>query len=214
MLKQLKETRVVEKNTTTGKKVLTAIGLLMLGIILGVLSKYLDCTASNELPYIVQVLEVRQFFDRFAIWIFIALSISVYSNSPIEAGINVFVFFLGMVSSYYLYSTYVAGFFPRIYALIWFGITAISPLMAYVCWYAKGNDKIAIVLSALILAVLFNITFAYGWGYFEPYSILEAVVFVCGVFVMKRTTFSETIKVTVGGMVVAGLMNMVIPFVY
>ena len=131
------------------------------------LSKYLDCTASNELPYIVQVLEVRQVFDRFAIWIIIALSISIYSNSPIEAGINVFVFFIGMDSSYYLYSTYVAGFFPRIYALIWFGITAISPLLAYVCWYAKGNGKIAIVLSALILAVLFNITFAYGWGYFE-----------------------------------------------
>lgn len=149
-----------------------------------------------------------------AIWIFIALSILVYSNSPIEAGINVFVFFLGMVSSYYLYSTYVAGFFPRIYALIWFGITAISPLLAYVCWYAKGNGKIAIVLSALILAVLFNITFAYGWGYFEPYSILEAVVFVCGVFVMKRTTLAETIKVTVGSMVVAVLMNMVMPFVY
>lgn len=102
-----------------------------------------------------------------AIWIIIALSISIYSNSPIEAGINVFVFFIGMDSSYYLYSTYVAGFFPRIYALIWFGITAISPLLAYVCWYAKGNGKIAIVLSALILAVLFNITFAYGWGYFE-----------------------------------------------
>ena len=105
-------------------------------------------------------------------------------------------------------------FFSRIYALIWFGVTAVSPLLAYVCWYAKGNGKIAIVLSALILAVLFNITFAYGWGYFEPYSILEAVVFVCGVFVMKRTTISETIKVMVGGIVVAVLMNMVMPFVY
>lgn len=31
---------------------------------------------------------------------------------------------------------------------------------------------------------------------------------------MKRITISEAIKVTVGGMIVAVLMNMVIPFVY
>ena len=72
---------------------------------------------------------------------------------------------------------YVAGFFPRSYAMIWFGFTAISPFLAFVCWYAKGKSKLAAILSMLILTVLFNMVFVYGWGYFEARSILELAVF-------------------------------------
>ncbi len=38
------------------------------------------------------------------------LCIAVYSNSPIRATVNVFVFFAGMAAGYYLYSKWIAGF--------------------------------------------------------------------------------------------------------
>lgn len=212
MFKRLDEIRCVEKSAIIGNKVLVTVGLLMLGVLLGVLSKYLDYTPSNELPYVIEFLDIRNFLGRFAVWVVIALSISVYSFSPVKAGINVFAFFLGMVSSYYLYSKFVAGFFPKTYALIWFGITLISPLMAYVCWYAKGKGKISLVLSSMILAVLFNMTFVYGWGYFEWYSLLEALVFVCGILIMKRTSIKETIIMIIGSICVAVIMNLIFPF--
>ena len=44
------------------------------------------------------------------------------------------VFFVGMVTSYYLYSKFVAGFFSRSYAMIWVTFTVISPILAFICW--------------------------------------------------------------------------------
>ena len=177
MNKFLNNIRRVNKQIPLSKKVFYSIAIFLLGIVLGIVSKFLDTTPSNELPFIIESLDFRNFFGRFAIWILIAVCISIYSNSSIRAAINVFGFFVGMVTSYYLYSEFVAGFFPRSYALIWFGITAISPLLAFVCWYAKGKSKPAFMLSILILAVLFNMTFVYGWGYFEARSVLELAVF-------------------------------------
>lgn len=194
------------------KKILHSIAVLFFGIVLGTVSKFLDTTPSNELPFIIERLDVRNFLGRFAIWILIAVCISIYSNSSIRAAVNVFTFFLGMVTSYYLYSKFIAGFFPRSYAMIWFGLTAISPLLAFVCWYAKGKSKISLAISSLIIAVLFNMTFAYGWIYFDIYSSLELIVFICGLVILRRSTIKETIVTTAIGVIAAMILNMILPF--
>ena len=194
------------------KKILHSIAVLFFGIVLGTVSKFLDTTPSNELPFIIERLDVRNFLGRFAIWILIAVCISIYSNSSIRAAVNVFTFFLGMVTSYYLYSKFIAGFFPRSYAMIWFGLTAISPLLAFVCWYAKGKSKISLAISSLIIAVLFNMTFVYGWIYFGIYSSLELIVFICGLIILRRSTIKETIVTTAIGVIAAMILNMILPF--
>lgn len=194
------------------KKILHSIVVLFFGIVLGTVSKFLDTTPSNELPFIIERLDVRNFLGRFAIWILIAVCISIYSNSSIRAAVNVFTFFLGMVTSYYLYSKFIAGFFPRSYAMIWFGLTAISPLLAFVCWYAKGKSKISLAISSLIIAVLFNMTFSYGWIYFGIYSSLELIVFICGLIILRRSTIKETIVTTAIGIIAAMILNMILPF--
>lgn len=194
------------------KKILHSIAVLLFGIVLGTVSKFLDTTPSNELPFIIERLDVRNFLGRFAVWILIAVCISIYSNSSIRAAVNVFTFFLGMVTSYYLYSTFIAGFFPRSYAMIWFGLTAISPLLAFVCWYAKGKSKISLAISSLIIAVLFNMTFSYGWIYFDIYSSLELIVFICGLIILRRSTIKETIVTTAIGVIAAMILNMILPF--
>ena len=153
--------RSIQKDISIQKKILLSVLIFVLGICLGIGSKALDLTAVNELPYIVQILDITNFLGRFAIWIFIAACISVYSISPKRAALNVLLFFVGMVSSYYLYSTIVGGFFPKTYAMIWTGITVISPFLAYVCWYAKGNGRVAIIISGVITGVLFSQAFFY-----------------------------------------------------
>lgn len=194
------------------KKILHSIVVLFFGIVLGTVSKFLDTTPSNELPFIIERLDVRNFLGRFAIWILIAVCISIYSNSSIRAAVNVFTFFLGMVTSYYLYSKFIAGFFPRSYAMIWFGLTAISPLLAFACWYAKGKSKSSLAISSLIIAVLFNMTFSYGWIYFDIYSSLELIVFICGLVILRRSTIKETIVTTAIGVIAAMILNMILPF--
>jgi hypothetical protein len=184
---------------------------MLLGIGLGTLSKYLDCTASNELPRTIEYLDVRNFLGRLDIWIFIAVCISVYSTSAKRASVNVFVFFSGMVASYYLYSNFIAGFFPKSYAMIWIGLTIVSPLLSFICWYAKGMGKVALAISVGIIAVLFNLSFSYGMGHFNIRSPLELLVFICGVIVLRRTA-KETIILLGMGAVFAFFLNMIIPF--
>ena len=165
MIKFLNDIRNAEKPISNNRKIINTIAVLFLGIALGTFSKFLDFRQA-ELPSVLMAidgaLDVHNFLGRFAIWVLIALCISIYSNSAIRASINVFAFFIGMVASYYLYSNYIAGFFPRSYAVIWFGFTAVSPLLSFACWYARGESKLALILSALILAVLFNMCFVYA----------------------------------------------------
>ena len=211
----LNHIRSAENPISGNRQIINTIAVLFLGIALGTFSKFLDFRQA-ELPSVLMAidgaLDVHNFLGRFAIWVLLALCISIYSNSAIRAGINVLAFFAGMVASYYLYSNYAAGFFPRSYAMIWFGFTIISPFLAFVCWYAKGKSKSAFMLSILILAVLFNMTFVYGWGYFEALSVLELAVFLIGLTVLRRDTLRCSVLMGIMSIALAFLLNMVIPF--
>lgn len=211
----LNDIRSAKNSMPLHRKIVNTTAILCLGIVLGTFSKIMDFRQA-ELPSLLMtidgVLDVHNFLGRFAIWVLIALCISVYSNSAIRASINVFVFFVGMVASYYLYSNYIAGFFPKNYAMIWGGFALISPLLAFICWYAKGKSKAAFILSTLILAVLFNMTFVYGCWYFEARSVLELTVFIIGFIVLKRNKFQYSVLMGVCSIVAAFVLDMVIPF--
>ena len=215
MIKLLNDIRNAENSISNNSKIINTIVVLFLGIALGTFSKYLDFRHA-ELPCVLMAIDeafdIHNFLGRFAIWVLIALCISIYSNSAIRASVNVFAFFVGMVASYYLYSNYIAGFFPRSYAMIWFGFTAVSPLLAFVCWYARGKSKLAFILSALILAVLFNMCFVYGFGYFSARSVLEVIVFIIGFIVLKRNSLRSSALMGTISIVLAFLLNIVIPF--
>lgn len=215
MNKCLDSIRNVESKIPANRKIINTVLILCLGIALGTFSKFLDFRQAELRGILMSVdraLDFHNFLGRFAIWVLLAVCISVYSNSSVRAGINVFAFFTGMVTSYYLYSNYIAGFFPKSYAIIWFGFTAVSPFLAFVCWYAKGTGRLAFALSVVIEAVLFNMTFVYGWGYLEPRSILECVVFVIGCMVLKRNTLKGTVLVGLFGIVLAFLLDVMVPF--
>ena len=212
MNKFLNKIRSIENEIPITRKIINTILILCFGIVLGTFAKFLDTTASNTLPFIFEYLDISNFLGRFAIWLLIALYIAIYSHSSIRASLNVLVFFIGMVSSYYLYSYFVAGFFPKNYAMIWLGFTAISPLLAFVCWYAKGKSKISFILSVIIIAILFNFTFIYGWIYFDVYSILEVIVFGGALIALKRNTFRETTYMILSAVVIAVILNMLVPF--
>ena len=74
-----------EKSVPAAVQIVNTVGILLFGVVLGVFSKFLDCTASNELPVLIAYLDVRNFLGRFPIWILLAVCISVYSSSPVRA---------------------------------------------------------------------------------------------------------------------------------
>ena len=70
--------------------------------------------------------------------------------------------------------------------LIWVGFTVLSPLAAFVCWYAKGEGYAALLISSLLMADFFNMAFAFGWGYLDLRSALELLVLAGAVAALQK----------------------------
>ena len=186
------------ESISLSRKFLYSFIIFVVGIILGVISKALDETASNLLPYFLEVLDLRNFFSRMGVWIFLSLLISVYSKSPVRAAINVFLFLLGMVGSYYLYTVTIAGFFPKSYMMIWVGMTFLSPFMAIICWYAKGKGAVATCISSLIFMFMTRQAFIFGFWYFDIRYILEFLLWVATIFVLYQSPKQALTMIIIG----------------
>ncbi|WP_075980155.1 hypothetical protein [Bacillus massilinigeriensis] len=180
------------------KKFLYSTLIFIAGIILGVISKVLDTTSSNLLPLFLEILDLRNFLSRMGIWIFLSVVISVHSKSPIRSAINVFLFFVGMVGSYYLYTVLVAGFFPKSYMIIWMVMTSISPLLAFVCWYGKGKGIIAITISSIIFMFISRQSFAFGFWYFDIRYNLEFLLWIAMILVLYQSSKQITKVIIIG----------------
>lgn len=181
MKEWLDSIRKPNKDIKMSKKIIYSLLMLLLGIILGVFSKWLDNLGINDTiwwQHILGILDLRNIFSYVGIWIFLAITISVFSKTPLRAGLNVFLFFVGMTVSYHLYTIMFSGFNPKSYMMIWYGITSITPILAFICWYAKGNTKISIIISSVILAVMLKESFSVGIWYFSFKSVIETLLFL------------------------------------
>lgn len=213
-MRYLKNVRIPKQHYSKTKETLFTVGALVLGIFLGTLSKFLDFRQA-ELPGVLMLIDrtfdVHNFLGSFAPWIVLAVFISVKSISPIRAGINVFLLFIGMVTSYYLYSNFVAGFFPKSYAMIWGGFTLLSPILAFFCWYAKGKGWFAFFISAGILGFIINSTLSYGMWYVDIRSWLHLFTLIIGIIILHKS-IKETIYTFAVAIPIAILLDILIPF--
>ena len=194
--KYLKKVRTPQP-VKTKIKVINTILIFILGITLGIFSKWLDnLSIDNSIWWqnIIDVLDLRNVFSLFGIWIFIAVTISVFSGTPKRASINVLLFFIGMTVSYHIYTILFSRFNPFNYMMIWYAITLLSPLLAFICWYAKGKEKLSFIISTFILAVMALSSFSIGMWYFDINSIIDLLLFIGTVLVLyknpKRTIYS------------------------
>ncbi|ARC86170.1 putative membrane protein [Clostridium argentinense CDC 2741] len=150
------EIRPYEKNSLSKKQVgINVILFFVIGIVSGIAAKYMDTVPSNGV--IGSIINVMgNIFSQIEVWVLIATIISSWSKTPISAAINVFMFFFGMILSYYIYSMKLFGFFPSYYFIYWGLIAFLSPFAAYVTWYGRGQGWIAALCAALPIGLLLS----------------------------------------------------------
>ena len=158
----------------------------------------------------MQRLDIRNYFGRLAVWILLATVISIYSKTPLRASINTFSFFVSMLAGYYLYCNYILGFLPKAYMMVWVGISFASIFMAYICWYAKGNGMISILISGAIIGVLFAQAFSLTQGFYV-YHIMEITTWMIGIVVLRRKPKEFVIELGFS-FVIAVVYQLAIPY--
>lgn len=171
----------------TNYKIINTISIFLLGVVLGIISKWLDNLGIDDTiwwQHIIGLLDLGNVFSNLGIWIFLAITISVFSKTPLRASLNVFLFFVGMTVSYHLYTIIFSGFNPKSYMIIWYGITAITPILSFICWYAKGKSKISLLISSVILSIVLLSTFSIGMWYFDLKSAIDLIIFIGTIWVL------------------------------
>lgn len=186
------------EHLSAARNIFYSIFIFAAGIVLGTLSKILDETPSNVFPTFIEAMDLRNFFSRMGVWMFIGICIAIYSKTPLRAAINNVLFFIGMVSSYYIYTVTVAGFFPKSYMMIWIAMTIISPFLAFVCWYARGTHNVCIGISSIIFMMMTRQAFHFGFWYFDISYILELLLWIGTILVLYRKPKQITMVIGIG----------------
>ena len=188
---------------------------LLLGLALGIFTKWLDTLALSDYIWwhrLLEATDLHNVFSMLPIWLLIALIIAIFSRSPLRAALNVFLFFAGMCTAYHLCSIIFSGFDPGSYMTVWYGITLLSPLIAAFSWYGKGNSATSIVICALIIAVMTILCFSIGRWYISFNGLTNALIFIAALIVLYRDPKQIAISVA-AGLILAFLFGPMIPYV-
>ena len=210
MIEFLNKIRCPNKDIKTKKKIINTVLIFLLGICLGIFSKWLDnLSIDNSIWWqnIIDLLDLRNVFSLFGIWIFIAVAISINIKTPLRASLNVLLFFIGMTTSYHLYTIYFSGFNPKNYMMIWYSITLLSPILAFICWYAKGNGKISLLISSFIITAMILSSFSIGLWCFDVNSIIDLLLFIGTIILLYSNP-----KKTIYSLIIAACLSIIINY--
>ena len=145
--------------------------LVITGLVTGVVIKMLDLNSRD----------IGELFSEVSVWVFICCAIAGYSQSPIRAAINVFLFSISMLITYYLYSELANIYYSLRFVYGWSIFSLFTPIFAYFTWYCKGKGKIPIIFKTII--VLFMIAVAIKM--FDSIKVRDIVLIFLTLYVLR-----------------------------
>ena len=182
-----------------------------MGFLLGMFSKRLDVLTVDETPALLNAIDARNLFSRVTIWALIALCISLFSRVPVRSAINVFAFFVGMLFSYCLFSYLWGGFMLDMsYLMVWVVITLLSPVFAYIAWFARRRGLLSVIISAVMIAFFFLQAFSFGadFSYFDAANGTAEILMLAAAVSVLYTDIVSCFLSVGGGIVLAYFVNL------
>ena len=96
--------------------------------------------------------------------------------------------------------------------MIWYGFTLLSPALAFICWYGKGETGetiVSLIIDILILAVMMSQCFAIGFLYFAVTRFINVIIFL-GSAVILYSKPKQTVINLFGAFVLSNALAMLI----
>ena len=214
IMAKLNNIRSLNKNYSKKNALFTTIIIFIFGVLMGIISKSLDNLAIDNTIWwhnIIGKFDLGNVLSCMGIWLLIALTISIYSKTPLRASLNVFLFFLGMNLSYHLWTIIYSGFNPNKYMMIWYSLTILSPLLAFISWYAKGKHFISVIISSFIIGVLMVFCFSIGQWYIYFKSFIDTLIFILSLLVLYHD-YKSSIKSLIIGILLSFILANYIHF--
>lgn len=131
------------KNIKNKNIIIIPIFMFALGAILGVISKVLDLYTSN----------LGNIFSQLSIWILIGTVIAIFSHTKMKAAINVFLFCIGMLITYYVTAELSHSIYGMTFIYGWSAFSLCSPVFAWFTWMTKEKGIFPKIISVGILLV-------------------------------------------------------------
>lgn len=156
------------------KILLNPIGMFLIGLLLGVVSRLLDIFTDN----------LGNIFSQMAIWILFGVLISIYSSSKKSAMINILPFCIGMLITYYFVAFVTKGVYSNVFIVGWTVFACLSPIMAYFAWMTKEKGVLPKIISVGIVLVSF-LSSAILFDRIRFYDIIINGVLIYFLFVKK-----------------------------
>lgn len=160
---------------------------MILGIAVGAIAKFLDTVPVDGSRLNDFLSYAANMMTRLGIWVFFVIIIAVFSKTALKAAVHTFLFFAGMLISYYVYSAQLFGFFPTGYFLYWGAAALATPVLAVISWFGRHDLRLAHFLPALPLGLLLSLSLGIGFFYIDLVYIDEFIMFLlAGVLFYKN----------------------------
>lgn len=121
--------------------------MFITGLCLGIISRLLDIYTQN----------LGNIFSQMLIWILFGVLISIYSKTKRKAMLNVLLFCIGMLITYYFVAFITNGVYSSTYIIGWSIFALCLPVMAYFAWMSKEKGLFAKIISIVIVSILSSI---------------------------------------------------------
>ena len=156
------------------KSIIDPILLFIFGAVLGVVSKLLDIHTSN----------LGNIFSQMSIWILLGTLIAIFSKTKGKAALNVFVFCIGMLITYYITAELTNSVYGMTFIYGWVAFSVCSPVFAILTWMTKEKGMLGKIISFGILVVTLTVSMVVFDGP-RVYDIVIVLVLAYFLFIHK-----------------------------
>ena len=148
--------------------------IFVMGGAFGVLSKILDIYTQN----------LGNIFSQMSVWILLGSLIAIFSKTKGKAALNVFLFCIGMLITYYITAELTNSVYGMTFIYGWAAFSVCSPVFALLTWMTKEKGALGKIISFGILVVTLAVSMVVFDGP-RVYDIVIMLVLAYFLFIHK-----------------------------